>query len=233
MKNLIITVLLLLSTSANAIGTYSIGYRMGQLTKFSIKGIFTKSGEGEMLVGSESTPLIITNTDSEGNTTRTVINPWRFSSTNKNVQNELSTRVGDYVVVTYKQAQLHNPLGTDTDYEITSVSSIMEPLKDSCTATNYTKGDKSSGVRVGRIVKASSKGAFVKSYEITMQQGNSGNQFHKMSITKDKGLYNCAVNFLKAGQKVKIYYSQSLLNLSLNRSTTYDIVKIEPVKGLN
>lgn len=233
MKNFIIVALLFISTNANAIGIYSTGYRMGQLTKFSIKGIFTKSGEGEMLVGSESTPLIITSTDSEGNTTRKVINPWKFSSTNKSMQDKLASNIGDYVYVTYKQAQVHNPLGTDTDYEITSVNSIESPINKVCIANAYEKGSKSTGTRVGRVIKASSKGTFVKSYEITMQQGNSGNQFHKMSISKDKELYKCAIDYLKAGQKVKIYYSQSLLNLSLSRSTTYDIVKIEPVKGLN
>ncbi len=66
-----------------------------------------------------------------------------------------------------------------------------------------------------------------------MQQGNSGSQFHDMSISKDKALYDCAIKFLKAGQKVKVFYSQSHLNMSFSRNTTYDIVKIEPVKGLN
>ena len=231
MKKLLLALTLLITQPVLA--DYSNGYRMGQLTKFSLKGIFTKSGEGELLVGSESTPLIVTSTDSEGNTTRTVINPWRFSSTNKGMQSKLARNVGEYVVVQYKQAHIRNIVAADTDYEITSVSSITSPVTSTCKAKAYESGSKSTGVRVGRIVKASTKGTFVDSYEVTMQQGNSGNQFHSMSISKDKQLYKCAIKFLKAGQKVKVHYSQSHFNLSLSRNTTYDIVKLEPIKGLN
>ena len=55
-----------------------------------------------------------------------------------------------------------------------------------------------------------------------------------MSISKDKELFDCATAYLKAGQKVKVYYDESIVNLNLTgRETSYDIIVIEPVKGLN
>lgn len=223
---------LVLSTSVLA-ADYSNGWRMGQLTKFSLKGLISKSGEGQMLVGSESTPYVITSTDSDGNTTRKTINPWYFSSNEKTMQQSLMNNIGEYVVIKYKQAHIRNFLASDTDYSVTGVLPIADPLSKTCKAKTWSKGSKSKGVRVGRIVKASTKGTFVNSFEVMVQQGNSGNQFKNMSISEDKALFDCAVQYLKAGQKVKIHYDQSHFNLSFARNSTYDIVKIEPVKGLN
>lgn len=221
-------------TQAAGLGEYSKGYRIGQIPKFSIKGLMFKSGEGQMLVGNESTPLVITSTDSDGNTYRKVINPWYFSVSDKAMQAEIQKVVGDYVVIGYTQAKIKSPT-VDTDYEVTSVEGLSKSPNKTCEASSWSSGSKSSGVRVGRIVKASLRGTFSNSWEITIQQGNSGNQFKAMSISKDKSLYDCAVAYLKSGKKVKITYDQSHLNLEKfmgTRDTSYDIVKIEPVKGL-
>jgi len=212
---------------AGGIGQYSHGWRVGQVTKFSIKGLMFKSGEGQMLMGRESTPYVI----GTGKNKKTV-NPWYFSSTDKAVQAELNNRIGDYAVLEYKQVQVKSPK-VDTDYEILAVEDIAPEYDKVCMAKDFHDGMKSEGKRVGRIVKASTKGRFIDSFEILMQQGNSGNQFKHLSISKDKELFDCAVMYLKAGQKVKITYSESLFNLDLiGRETNYDIVKIEPVKGL-
>jgi hypothetical protein len=218
---------------AGGLGTYSQGYRMGQLTKFSIKGLLFKSGEGQMLMGSESTPLIITSKDNEGNTTQKTINPWYFSASKKDIQKAIDQNLGEYVVLQYHQSRIKSP-NVNTPYEIVSVEPISEPINDVCIAQSITKGHRSDGKRVGRIVKASNKGHLAKSWEIIIQQGNSGNQFKSMSISKDEELFNCAVRYLKAGQKVKITYNESHVNLNVfGRNTSYDIVKIEPVAGLN
>ena len=63
------------------LGTFSEGYRIGEITKFSVKGMFTKSGEGQMLMGRESTPYIIRYDCGDGETCKKTINPWYFSST--------------------------------------------------------------------------------------------------------------------------------------------------------
>ncbi len=114
-------------------------------------------------------------------------------------------------------------------------SSDAGNLTETCIAAEFTNGSKSAGERVGRIVKASNKGTVSKSWEIMIQIGNSGNQFKNMSISDDEALYNCAVRYLKAGQKVKIGYDESHVNLNVfGRDTNYDLIKIEPIKiGLN
>ena len=218
---------------AGGVGNYSNGYRMGQLTKFSVKGMMFKSGEGQMLVGSESTPYVKTSKDSDGNVVKKTINPWYFSSTDKQMWEKLQNSVGDYVVIEYQQSHIKG-LDVDTDYEVKDVYGITEPLSETCMARSYTSGSKSEGTRVGRIVKASEKGTIANSYEIMMQMGNSGNQFKNLSISEDQQLYDCAVRYLKAGQKVKIHYDESHINMNvMGRETNYDIVKLEPVKGLN
>lgn len=235
MKKILVASLLALSVNAMAsgVGEYSTGYRMGQITKSSVKGLMMKSVESQMLMGSESTPLVRTKTDSEGKPYQVTINPWYFSSPDLSMMKVLEPLVGEYAVIQYKQYHLSAP-NVDTDYEVVNVLPIAEPMNKTCTAQSYHDGMKSGGIRVGRIVKASTKGVLVNSYEIMMQQGNAGNQFKNMSISSDPALYECAVQFLKAGQKVKVHYSQSIVNLDLlGRNTSYDIVKIEPVKGLN
>lgn len=212
--------------SAGGFGNYSSGYRMGQLTKFSIKGMMFKSGEGQMLMGSESTPYVIT--DGDGN--RKTINPWYFSASNPTIQNGLNTQIGEYVVLDYNESHIKSPK-VDTAYEITKISKIQAPRDKACSASNFTDGSKGGGTRVGRIVKASKKGLVADSFEIMFQQGNSGAQFKNMSISEDENFYNCAVSFLKAGQRVKITYDESHMNLNVfGRNTRYDIVKIEPIK---
>ena len=235
-KTLMIGLIALFTTTvaaAGGLGTYSQGYRMGQLTKFSVKGLMFKSGEGQMLMGSESTPLVITISDGNGGTIRKTVNPWHFSASDKQIQAEINRNLGEYVVLEYHQSRIKSPK-VDTPYEIVSVAGIAEPIKETCTAMSYTRGNRSEGKRVGRIVKASTKGHLAKSWEIIIQQGNSGNQFKAMSISEDNKLFECAVRYLKAGQKVKVTYNEFHLNLNVfGRDTSYDVVKLEPVGGLN
>ena len=211
---------------AGGVGNYSKGVRMGQVTKFSVKGMIMKSGEGQMLMGSDSTPYVIT--DKEGN--RKMINPWAFSSLDRGMQNQLNGVIGEYVVLSYDEAHMKFP-NVDTAYTITGIEQIQPALDKICVARDFTKGSNSDGTRMGRFVKASTKGLMVDSYEIMFQQGNAGAQFKNMSISKDKALFDCAVAFLKAGQRVKINYNESIINLNVfGRNSNYDIVRIEPIK---
>lgn len=226
----VVGVTILVMQDAKAMGTYSEGYRMGQLTKYSVKGMVFKSGEGQLLMGSESTVYQIT--DSEGN--KKMINPWYFSVVDDKMKAKLKKEIGNYLVLEYHQARVKSPK-LETEYTIVNVEKIGLALTKTCSAKEFTDGSKSEGTRVGRIVKASRKGTMSKSWEIIIQQGNSGNQFKAMSISDDEELYDCAVEFLKAGQKVKMTYDESHLNLNVfGRDTNYDLVKIEPIKsGLN
>ena len=227
MKTLIAITLIGLSATAMAdgMGTYSTGYRFGELTKFGIKGIFLKSGEGQMMLGNNS--AVITPTEESA-----FSNPWRFSSTSAITQKELKNTMGGFVTLKYEQAHVKFP-NVDTDYDIKKVIPIQPPITKACTTEDYNPGIKSNTTRVGRIVKASTKGIGFNSYELIMQMGNAGNQFKHLSVTVPS-IYSCAVQFLKAGQKVKVEYSESLVNMDLiGRETPYDVISITPVQTLD
>lgn len=218
---------------AGGIGNYSNGWRMGSIDKFSVKGLFTKSGEGQMLMGRESSPYQITSGSGDSKTTK-IINPWYFSSSSsyEHLWSKLSNIVGSYVVIKYSQSHF-KALNVDTDYEVLSIEKPTKHFDEICTAKTYNKGSNSLGTRAGRIVKASVKGTVSNSYEIMLQQGNAGNQFKNMSISSDKSLYNCAIRALKSAKKVKITYNESIINLDIfGRNTAYDIVQIEPVDDI-
>lgn len=102
--------------------------------------------------------------------------------------------------------------------------------KEACTAN--AAGANSEGFRMARVVKASTKGVANKSYELMVQVGGTGNEFHDMSVSSD-AMYECALRWLKSGGKAKIWYKQSFLFNPLNRSTGYDILKIEPMPSLD
>lgn len=96
-------------------GGYSTGSRAGIVTKFSNKGLFNKSWEGELSIGG-------TTTDSEGHL---VANNWAFSVVDLEVVTKIQDALdhGTRVRLTYKQGGL--VLGTrDTSYIVTDVTPI-------------------------------------------------------------------------------------------------------------
>ena len=212
------------------IGTYSEGWRIGQITKLSFKGWIWKSGEGEMLVGNESTMLQVTERCGDSRCTR-VINPWAFS-TSSTYATFIEGYIGEYIVLRYRQARIKS-IKRDTEYEIMDA---MAPLDaealaiDSCVAPDYGKGGKSAGTRVGRLVKLSSKGTLTKTHEITMQFCNTVNKFHYMSIPDgdDKSEFvSCLLQLLMSGAKVKVKYSESFIHNPLASDTGYDIISVK------
>lgn len=213
--------------ASGGVGDYSEGYRMGMLSKFSVKGWVNKSGEGELLMGADSSVAY------EGSgENRKQINPWEFSC-DPAKESVVTPFRGQYVVVRYRQYMLNNPLTRDTDYELLEISPVDKAAKPAAACGNPAAGGKnSSGFRVGRIVKASYKGTVNKSYEIKVQMGGSGNEFYDMSVS-DPAMYECAVKWLKSGGKATVFYKQSFLFNPLDRNTGYDIVRIEPLPSLD
>jgi hypothetical protein len=217
-------------TGHPALGTYSIGYRIGQLSKFSVKGMI-KSGEGELLVGNESTYLETSyscGTKEKPESCTRVINPWSFSS-DKEKASMVNPHIGEYVVIKYEQA-MGSIITRDTEYELLSIFSPKADSKpQACFPKSYKKGNKSEGIRVGRLVKLSLKGMVSETFEATMQVGNSGSQFHHMSVSAGEPEFvECVLSWLKSGRKVKVHYSQSFLRNPTQRDTDYDIVSVEP-----
>lgn len=214
MKNIAILLALM---SCNAFAEYSGGFRMGTIDKVSRKGLISKSVEGQMLMGREGTPY----TKGSGEN-KVVVNPWYFSAEDK-MFDALNNSSG-YVFVQYEEAHINLGIKYDTSYLVTKVSPVTRSNPTKCGKKVDGVGMKSKGKRSGRIVKATRKGTVIKTYEVTIQVGNSGNQFKHMSIN-DKILYDCAVEVLQSGKKVDVHYTESHINTSF-RDTSYTVTEI-------
>ena len=99
----------------NFVGT-SDGKRVGVLTKFSHKGLFIKSYEGELNMGG-----VRNNVNSKGESS-VVANVWEFSCSNPQMAEKLENLVGKEVVIKYHQS--FAGLQRDTSYDVVSVEEV-------------------------------------------------------------------------------------------------------------
>lgn len=94
--------------------TYSEGSRAGMLLKFSEKGYFFKTYEGELNLGGVN-PL-------PGNTI--INNMWAFSVTNDSIGNVLKSKEGQMLRLHYKEKVKNLPWQGDTKYFVDRVEVI-------------------------------------------------------------------------------------------------------------
>lgn len=99
---------------AGVIGTGD-GKRVGVLTKFSHKGLFIKSYEGEMNMGGVRNSII-------GGTRGVAANVWEFSCSNPQIAKQLEELVGKEVSIKYHQS--FAGLNRDTSYDVVSVEEV-------------------------------------------------------------------------------------------------------------
>lgn len=224
---------------AATVGTYSEGVRVGVLYKCSLKvkklGV-QKSTECELQLGKNSSGGTIFR---DGKEVR--INPWAFSAESGQLD-QLMSYVGKAVYVQYKQVRAKMMSAYWTDYVLEEIG----PLKVSAPPQPALGADtmradfairRSSGRRVGRIVKASNKGGLLKSVvglksnEVIIQIGGEGSNFIAMSI-KDADLFAYAVEWAKTGRLATIHYDDNAAALFSARETQYVIWRIsesEPI----
>jgi hypothetical protein len=110
-----IVVITIIAAARVVIGE-SDGKRIGMITKFSHKGLFVKSYEGELNLGG-----IRNSTDSEGKNS-VVANVWEFSCSNPEVAKKLDNLLGKQVVIKYHQS--FNGYKMDTSYDVVSVEEV-------------------------------------------------------------------------------------------------------------
>ena len=91
--------------------TYSEGYRAGVLQKFSKKGSFFKTYEGELILSSVSSTRDVALASDK----------FYFTLTNKKIVRELDTLQGDMVIVHYKQKNSSAFWRGDSEYLVDSV----------------------------------------------------------------------------------------------------------------
>jgi hypothetical protein len=94
----------------------SDGKRIGTITKFSHKGLFVKSYEGELNMGG-----FRDRTDSEGKHS-VVGNVWAFSCSSPEIAKKLDNLLGKQVVIKYHQS--FNGFKMDTSYDVVSVEEV-------------------------------------------------------------------------------------------------------------
>lgn len=94
----------------------SDGKRIGTITKFSHKGLFVKSYEGELNMGG-----FRDRTDSQGNHS-VVGNVWAFSCSSPEIAKKLDNLLGKQVVIKYHQS--FNGFKMDTSYDVVSVEEV-------------------------------------------------------------------------------------------------------------
>lgn len=99
----------------NVVGT-SDGKRVGVLSKFSHKGLFIKSYEGELNMGG-----VRNNVNSKGESS-VIANVWEFSCSNPQMAEKLENLVGKEVVIKYHQS--FAGLQRDTSYDVVSVEEV-------------------------------------------------------------------------------------------------------------
>ena len=204
--------------------TYSEGWRMGTLSKVSVRGnpVF-KSVEGELLMGNDSSAAVIKDGD------RVLFsNPWEFSARRSKLP-QIEEFTGRAVAIHYRQLWFQlTRINGDTDYRVVEVKRVNPDVAPrGCGAEASAGASRSNGERVGYITKVSHRGNVLKSDEVIVQLGNAGNQFQAMSILNDQ-IATCALDFLRSGERVRVNYRQSLIRNPARRDTTYDILGIWP-----
>ena len=113
--------LILLTMVAGAVSGFagtSDGKRIGTITKFSYKGVFVKSYEGELNMGG-----VRNHTDSEGHSSM-VANVWQFSCSNPTIAKQLDDLLGKDVVIRYHQS--FAGLSRNTSYDVVSVELVQK-----------------------------------------------------------------------------------------------------------
>jgi hypothetical protein len=97
--------------------TYSEGYRAGLLQKFSNKGTFFKTYEGELILSSVSSNREIALASEK----------FFFTVINKNLVRQFDTLQGDMVIVHYKQKNAPVFWRGDSEYLVDSVQIKRQP----------------------------------------------------------------------------------------------------------
>lgn len=205
--------------------TYSEGWRMGQLTAYGPSGLpGLRTGEAELAHGVGSSGGEAASKGGE----ISFRNPGHLSSTT-----ELARRyrdlVGRNVAIRYRQVKVQlTTLGGDTDYriqEIVPVDPSLAPQKP-CVEAHASEGSRGSQTAVGRLVKASDKGNFSKSYEAVLQKGDAGNNFITLSI-RSTPMMECATEFTRSGVRVRATYAEGTVRNPLESDTTRTILSLE------
>ena len=209
------------------------GYSMGQLHRVDLRGKTNRVIEGELLLGRDSHGATSKGKHRANSHRMDIIdNPWPFC-TNNHSFDDIERLVGKYVVIEYKTPRKSDLIKCAAPNELVRIYPVDR--NDSCAGVVESKtvslNVQSTGVNVGRIVSAIESGKHTLSWEIILQEGNSGNQFRTIQIA-DKGLFDFATRSLRCAEKVKIYTIERFLRSTRTGGRGDYVWKIESLEDI-
>ncbi len=208
------------------------GFAMGQLNEIKRERANNRVISGDILLGHESSGMAVNHRSTQQSLTNiTSLNPLRFCFDDDGYET-LAGLVGSYVVLQYKTPKRASFL------ECTAVNELL----DIYPALNYQsqenielesdsislQGSSSSGIKFGRLVKATKSRQQFREHLLTLQIGNSGNQF-KHFVTTDSDLFDFAIECLKTGAKVRVHYVSKIFNSPQHVEAKLHVWKIESI----
>jgi len=185
---------------------------MGQLSKVTLTGNLNKIIEGEILLGRDSSGTKLHRKDREQRSTR-FPNPFFFCAEGRSYEN-LIGHVGNYIVLEFKfpkpraLIQCSAVNGLVDLYPVHKKDDGEDSFIGKLPSIDFRRN---TGVSIGRIVTAIQSGKHKVRWEITLQKGNAGNDFISLSIG-DEGLFNFSVKCLRSAERVKVFYTERILN---------------------
>ena len=208
------------------------GYVMGQMSKVRLKGSSRKVLEGEILLGRDSSRSFV-HSSKVGGQRKTIQNPWLFCADGK-LYDQIVEDIGNFVVLHFSSPKKSSLIQCTSNYSLVDLFPIDHlPMKSTSFQEKFSsKGNRgNSSVGTGRIVSAIESGKLSQSWEITLQQGNTGNDFLSMNIN-DNDLYFYAIQCLKSARVVKIFYVERFINTVRRGDYGRFIYKIELMDDL-
>lgn len=216
-------------TLANSLSIDTEGYIYGQLSRILRIGMRNHAINGEIRLGYESSVGSIHKSNLASN-----ISPllWQFCFS-KDDYESIEQLVGNYIVLEYKTPKSSSLLTCSAFNELTAAYLATDSLLVETKVhgnDDVTRLDEiSSGVEFGRIVNAVASKHRNRVHFLTLQIGNSGNQFRDY-FTHDVELFNFAIQCLKMAAKVKLHYVERLTDTVTHQQVTrLHIWKIEVI----
>ncbi len=196
----------------------SKGYTLGQLSGIHLERVGNRAIRGDILLGREGN-FTLNRQQIEQQPSGFIANPWSFCFEDDRYD-ELEKLVGSYVVLEYKTPRKSALLSCSAISELIHIYPVSQHrlLNQTQFITDELglHNEVSSGVKFGVITNVMESEERNRRYSLTLQVGNSGNQFRHFN-TMDPDLFRFAIECLKMAVSVRVHYIEQF-----SRGTNYD-----------
>ncbi|WP_036574244.1 hypothetical protein [Nitrosomonas cryotolerans] len=222
--------------AAQSLHIDSKGYALGQLSGVHRERAGNRAIRGDILLGHEGN-FTLNRQQVEQQPSGFIANPWSFCFEDDRYD-ELEKLVGSYVVLEYKTPRKSALLSCSAINELIHIYPVSQRrlLNQTQFVTDELglHNEVSSGVEFGVITNVIESEERNRRYSLTLQVGNSGNQFRHFN-TMDPDLFYFAVECLKMAVNVRIHYiEQFSKGLHYDGGTILYVWKVEILgRGVN